>query len=51
MSIRRKKNYDKSQHIEAPLSLLPLDEGKVVQTCSPPTHDVEEVISLDDDMV
>jgi hypothetical protein len=44
MSIRRKKNYDKVQHIEAPLSFLPLDEVEVVQPCSPPAHDVEEAI-------
>jgi hypothetical protein len=49
VSIRRKKNYDKVQHIEAPLSFLMLDEGEVVQPCSPPAHDVEEAISLDDE--
>jgi hypothetical protein len=41
MSIRIKKNYDKVQHIEAPLSFLALDEGKFVQPFSPPAHDVE----------
>jgi len=49
VSIIRKNNYDKVQHTEAPLSFLPLDEGKVVQPCSPPAHNVEEVISLDDE--
>jgi hypothetical protein len=33
----------------APLSLLPLDEGKVFQPCSPPTHDIEEAICPDDE--
>ena len=49
MSIKIKKNYDKEQHIEAPLSLIPLDEGDVVQPCLRPTHNVEEVINLDDE--
>jgi hypothetical protein len=49
MSIKRKKNYDKEKHIEAPLSCLPLDEGKFVQPFSPPIHDVEEATSLDDE--
>jgi len=49
VSIRRTKNYDKVKHIESPLSLLPLDEGEVVQPFSPPTHDVEEAINLDDE--
>jgi hypothetical protein len=47
LSIKRKKNYDKAQHIEGLLSLIPLDEGKVVQPCLPPN--VEEAISLDDE--
>ena len=46
LSIKRKKNYDKAQHIEASLSLILLDEGKVAQPCLPPN--VEEAISLDD---
>jgi hypothetical protein len=46
LSIKRKKSYDKEQHVEAPLSLIPLDEGEVVQPCFPPN--VEEAISLDD---
>jgi hypothetical protein len=45
--IKIKKNYDKAQHIEAPLSLIPLDKGEVVQPCLPPN--VEEAISLDDE--
>jgi hypothetical protein len=49
VSIRRKKNYDKVQHIEAPLSLILLDEGEVVQPCFPPAHNVEQAISLDDE--
>jgi hypothetical protein len=40
--IKRNTNYDKEQHIEALLSLIPLDEGEVVKSCSPPN--VEEVI-------
>jgi hypothetical protein len=47
VSIRRKKNYDKVKHIEAPLYFLSLDEGEVVQPCSPLAYDVEEAISLD----
>jgi hypothetical protein len=29
--IKRKKNYDKAQHVEALLSLIPFDEGEIVQ--------------------
>jgi hypothetical protein len=47
--VRRKKNSDKAKHIEALLSLPLLDEDKVVQPCSPPTHDVEETTNLDDE--
>jgi hypothetical protein len=46
-SLKRKKNYDKAQHIKAPLYLIPLDEGKVLQPGLPPS--VEEAISLDDE--
>jgi hypothetical protein len=46
MSIKRKKNYDKAQHIEEQLSFLSLDEGKVVQPCSPPAHEDEEMVIL-----
>jgi hypothetical protein len=49
MSIRRKNNYDKVENIKAPLSLLLLDEGEVVQPFPPLAHDVEEVISLEDE--
>jgi hypothetical protein len=35
------------QHIEALLSLIPLDKGEVVQPCLPPND--EEAISLDDE--
>ena len=42
LSIKGKKNYDKAQHIEAPLSFLPLDEGEVTQTCSLLQHHVQE---------
>jgi hypothetical protein len=45
--IRRKKNSNKAQHIEAPLYFLSHDEGEVVQPCSPLAHDVEEEINLD----
>jgi hypothetical protein len=45
--IKRKKNYDKVQHIETPLSLISLDKGEVVQPCLPPN--VEEAIILDDE--
>jgi hypothetical protein len=48
MYIKRKKNPDEVQHVETSLSLLPLDEGEVVQTCLPPAHEDEEMISLDD---
>jgi hypothetical protein len=41
LSIKIKKNYDKVKHIDAPLSLIPLDKGEVVQPCLPPTHNVE----------
>jgi hypothetical protein len=47
LSIKRKKNYDKARHIEAMLSLIPFDEGKVIQPCLP--HNVKEAISLDDE--
>ena len=47
VSIRRKMNFDKVQHIEAPLYFIPLDEGEVIQPFSHPTHDFEEAISLD----
>jgi hypothetical protein len=49
LSIRRNNNYDKTQHIWAPLSLIPLDENEVVQTSLPPAHNVEEAISLNDE--
>jgi hypothetical protein len=45
--IKRKKTYEKAQHIDAPLSLIPLDKVEVVQPCLPPN--VEEAISLDDE--
>jgi hypothetical protein len=47
LHIKRKKNYDKSKHIETPISLIPLDEGEVVQPSLPPN--VEEAINLDDE--
>jgi hypothetical protein len=37
------------KHVEASLSFLPLDEVEVFQLCSPLSHDVEEVISLNDE--
>jgi hypothetical protein len=49
LSIKRKKNYDEVQHIEALLYFIALDEGEVVQPCLPPAHDVEEAISLNDE--
>jgi hypothetical protein len=39
----------KGKHVEASLSLLPPDEVDVVQSCSPPVHEVEETTSLDDE--
>ena len=48
MSIRSKNNYDKAQHIESLLYLIPLYEGDVVKPCLPPTHNVEEPICLND---
>jgi hypothetical protein len=47
LSIKIKKNHDKAPHIEALLSLILLDKGKVVQPCLPPN--VEEVITIDDE--
>jgi hypothetical protein len=49
MCIKRKKNSEESQHVETSLSLLPLDEGEVVQPCFPPVHEVEKAISLNDE--
>jgi hypothetical protein len=49
MSIKRKKNSDEPQHVETSLSLLPLDEGEVVQPCFPHVHEVEEAVSLNDE--
>jgi hypothetical protein len=42
--IKRKKNYDKEQHIEASLSLILFGEGEVVQPCLPPN--VEEATNF-----
>jgi hypothetical protein len=39
---KKKEEFDESQHVETSLSLLPLDEGEVVQPCFPPVHEVEE---------
>jgi hypothetical protein len=47
VSIRRNKNYDKYEHLEAPLSLIPLDEDEVFQPCFPSACNVEEAMSLD----
>jgi hypothetical protein len=43
---KRKKNLmmQMLKHVETSLSFLPLDEGEVVQPCSPPAHEVEEAI-------
>jgi hypothetical protein len=46
MSIKRKKNPNEVQHVETSLSFLSLDEGEVFQTFLPPTHEYEEMISL-----
>jgi hypothetical protein len=51
MYIKRKKNFDESQHVETSLSFLLLDEGEVVQPFFPPVHDVEEAISLNDEEI
>jgi hypothetical protein len=48
MPMKRKKNLDEVQHVEASFSLLLLDEDEVVQTCLPLAHEDEETISLDD---
>jgi len=48
MPMKRKKNLDEAQHVEASFSLLLLDEDEVIQTCLPPAHEDEENISLDD---
>jgi hypothetical protein len=47
LSIKRNNNYDKVQHMEALLSLIPFDEGDVVQPCLPPN--IEDTIILDDE--
>ena len=47
LSIKRKKNYDKAQHIEALLSLIPFDEGEVGRPCLP--LNVEKTISFNDE--
>ena len=51
--MKRNENVDEVWHVEKPhetsLSFLPLDEGEVVQPCLPPAHEVEEVISLNDE--
>jgi hypothetical protein len=49
MPMKRKKNLDEAQHVEASLSLLPPDEVEVVQSCSPPVQEVEEATSLSDE--
>jgi hypothetical protein len=49
MPMKRKKNLDEVQHVEASLSFLPPDEVEVVQPCSPPVHEVEEATSLNDE--
>jgi hypothetical protein len=41
MPMKRKKNLDEAQHVEASLYFISLDEGEVVQPFSPPAHDVE----------
>jgi hypothetical protein len=48
LSMRRKNNYDKAQHIEVPLSFISLDDGEVVQTCLPPAHKDNGTISPND---
>jgi hypothetical protein len=51
--MKRKKNYDEVQHVEKHheilLYFLSLDEGEVVQPCFPPTHEVEEANSINDE--
>jgi hypothetical protein len=49
--IKRKKNYDKSQHVGTLLSFLLLDEGEVFQLFFLPTYEVEEAISLNDEEI
>jgi hypothetical protein len=46
MSIKRKNNPNEAQQVEILLNFLPLDEGGVSQTCLPPAHKDEEIISL-----
>jgi hypothetical protein len=49
MSIKRKKNFEESQHVETSLSLLPINVDEDAHPCFPPTHEVEEVTSLNDE--
>jgi hypothetical protein len=49
ISMKRKNNLNEAQHVEASLSLLPLDEVEVVQLCSPCIHEVEEVTSTSEE--
>jgi hypothetical protein len=47
--MKRKKNLDAAQPVEASLSLFSLDVVEIVQSCSPPVHEVEEATSLSDE--
>jgi hypothetical protein len=46
--MKRKNNLDEAQNVEASFYFLLLDEDDVVQTCLPPAHEDEEMISLND---
>jgi hypothetical protein len=49
MSIKRKKNYDESKHVETSFSLLLLDVGEVVHPFFPPVHEVEQANSMNNE--
>jgi hypothetical protein len=49
MPMKRKNNPNEAQHVEASLSLLSPDVVEVVQSCSPPVHEVQGATSLNDE--
>jgi hypothetical protein len=49
MPMKIKQNPDEAQHVETSLSFLPHDVVDVVQSGSPPVHEVQEATSLGDE--
>jgi hypothetical protein len=51
--MKGKRNSDEVQHVDKPcdtsLYFLPLNESEMVHPCSPPTHEVEETTSINDE--